>query len=46
MMLEIDNTDFGQLRQVVQLVTDRRMLRYVFVRMRHFCDQDEQINKY
>lgn len=41
-VFEVDDTDFGQLREVVQLVADRWLLcaataaADVFVRMRHF----------
>lgn len=39
-VFEVDDAYFGQLREVVELVADRRLLRAaaadVFVRMRHF----------
>jgi len=36
---EVDDADFGQLRQIVQLVSDRRLLSVddVFVGVWHFC---------
>lgn len=43
-ILEIDDTDLGQLRQVVQLVSDDGLLRRVtdvFGRMRHSCGSEK-----